>query len=200
MLWRTIPEFPNYEIRGKKVRSKKKGCVLKTYLEGKTLFVRLFSNKKRYVRSIDNLRAQALMHDVKFYPIPSTDGLYEISEKGIVRNAENKHVRKQQNGQIILNINGRYVTRSILSLRAEVFGSKDVRRCRMPVTLAKGNQIHVLPNKTRAAEFIAAKTFYSPVTCYPCLIKRQREIFGWRVTYFEDDTRTAQFLRAGDGK
>ena len=136
----TIPDAPNYEINSNLLcRNKLTKHLLTLQLRpGMAPYYSLRNKEKTKFtikRSPKTLRKQAVAAakpDI-FEPIPSANGKYEISPRGVVRNSKTKHILKRKGHGHCVGLrlaNGFYVTRAIKDLLWEVHGIIKPRRFR----------------------------------------------------------------------
>ena len=123
--------------------------------------------------------------DNKFFPIPATDGRYEISRDGIVRNAQTKYILKPINHAYRLHLaDGELLYRSKKQLLWEVFGITPQKfHMRSPIILCKDNQQFSFPNKSAAAKFLAPKIFFATSTILNWFWRRKTSFCGWHIIY-----------------
>ena len=119
---------------------------------------------------------------MNFYPIPSTDGAYEMNKAGVVRNAKTK---KKLTPVFHLKLNGKVTSVTIQSLFWEVFGQKKVfgrfRRC--PVVAEKNGVRRTFDSLTACSKFIGEKEHYSRHGVMHHLNKREKFVYGWNINY-----------------
>jgi len=121
----------------------------------------------------------------KFEPIPSLNNLYEINPKGVVRSAKLKRVL---NSHVYLCVNGQKRRRSIEDLLWEVFGtrSKKKRSYRTPLSTDKDGEKYYFGSLKECANFLTKKTFYSINYLKHLLSQREKNIFGWKIKYWDE--------------
>ena len=123
--------------------------------------------------------------DKKFYPIPSTNGKYEIDRKGNVRNSRTKKLlakKKIGNGLVKVYLDGKKISLSISRLLAEVFG-RTFSSLTYPVVITRGNTRLVFDSKSSCARFLAKNLFYSVTGIRYYLSAKQPTIHGWNIFY-----------------
>lgn len=193
--WLTIPDAPNYEINSQLIcRNKKSGYVVKKQIKsnGAVRYALYVARNKSVMRSPKTFRAQAVAATVKqtYFPIPSIGGKYEINCKGTVRNAKSKIIISTKDGLIDMRIDGKIIRRRISDLLWEVHGVINKKsRSSYPIPVAAENQHgkHFFKTLKDCSLFLEAKVHYSWHTLISRLSRRDGTIFGWKITYLDDD-------------
>lgn len=202
--WLTIPDAPNYEINSQLIcRNKKSGYVLKTQVNynGAVQYALYVSKGKHVMRSPRTLRAQAVSATVKqsYMPIPSTGGKYEINSKGTVRNSKTKIIIRPIDNSISFCFGNRKVRRTVADLLWEVHGIiKKKSRSSNPIPVAAENQHgkYFFRSLKRCSQFLESKVHYSRYTIIYHLSRREENIYGWKITYLDDDINHNDFALA----
>ena len=189
----TIPDAPGYEINSELImRNKKTGHLLTLLPRTKKTPERyiLFVNGKQVGRGAETWRRQAVAakQASHFEPVPGYGDRYEVSPSGIVRNRLTKRKLKlQPDGCYRLWDGKTNKDRSKTSLIYEVY-DVDKRKCSpaVPVILSKGNFRQYFETLTAAAKFLAPLVYLTFGGVRRYLKQRQREIYGYKITYVED--------------
>ena len=194
----TIPCAPNYEINSDLVcRNKKTGKILSLRKDNRhdSFYYTLYNSavtKFTIKRSPQHLRQQAVNATKveTFEPIPSLHNYYEINNRGTVRNAETKQIRKPAQKGIGLLLFDRaekkWKYRSIADLLWEVFGRipKPKKGCRVPCVAENNHGKFHFNNLFACAKFLAPKVYRSILTVESYLAKRCTSLYGWTISYF----------------
>ena len=184
----TIPDAPNYEINSQLIcRNKKTGHILKVF----DACYRLYLNGKKMIkRSPKTLRQQAVdaVANSSFEPIPSLDYRYEIDRRGRVRNVHFKRIVAVKNGSVKGLFKGKCTSRAIKDLLWEAHGKILERRFKpVPVTIENDFGLWNFDSIKTCAQFLAEKFFYSSSWIRSKFRDRPSEIFGYKVTYRDND-------------
>lgn len=188
-----IPDAPQYEINSQLIcRNVKTKYVLKLFTgRHNSPYYSLHMKDKCLQRSpkFFRRRAEAAACESTFMPIPSLDNRYEINRLGKVRNAVSKKlVKPKLNGKCYcFQIDYKYISRAVADLLWEVHGIIRKRRfrpcrCRAEKFRAK----YSFESMKDCARFLAPKVFYSVGWLQQRLYRRDREIFGWKITYLDE--------------
>lgn len=193
----TIPDAPRYEINSDLIcRVKATGQILTLQIDYKNFcYYSLRRPDKLWCikRSPKTLRRQAVEAaklQKQFLPIPSTGGRYEISLKGVVRNARLKQIlkRKGKGKCIELWFSGRKsIMRCVADLLWEVHGIIKKRRFR-PVRVSVENRHgkFFFQNMKSCARFLVDKIRYSFSKIYRLIFTRKPVVGDWTVTYLDE--------------
>ena len=192
----TIPDAPRYEINSDLIcRVKATGQILTLQNDNKNFrHYSLRSTDKRWCikRSPETLRRQAVeaaKPQKQFQPIPSTDGKYEISIKGVVRNAHSKQILKRKGHGKCVNLwlDGRKaIVRCVADLLWEVHGIIVKRRfCPVPVSAENKHGKFFFSDMKSCARFLAGKIPYSFSKIYRLIFTRKPAVGEWTITYFD---------------
>lgn len=161
----TMPDAPNYEITSRGVcRNKNTGQVLKLVngSHGSKYYSLHVTGQRTCIkRSPKLLRMQAVTATwakEEFIPIPSLDYKYEISQHGIVRNAQTGRILKLKLGGKCVNLrdgNGKYISRSVADMLWEAHGKIKARRFRkQPCSCENQHGKHFFPHMAACARFL----------------------------------------------
>lgn len=191
-----IPDAPNYEINSELIcrnRKTKKVLTLQTdYKNFKYYSLRVTGSRVCIQRSPKTLRAQAVeaaKPKISFEPIPSTDGRYEINERGVVRNAQSKKILKSHDNCVWLRVGEKCVVRCVADLLWEVHGQIIKRRYRpQPCTAENAQGKFFFSNMKACARFLTPKVFFSVSCIEQRLCRRVPAIGEWKITYLADLT------------
>lgn len=186
----TIPDAPNYEInselicRNKKTRKLLKGCTLPR----KNIYFRLNS---LICRSATTLRAQAeaYISNEQWFPVPSLNNKYEISQNGKLRNSKSKRILSPNERSYDVWIDHKQVTVTADKIFFEIFGTcRFLNRKRyFPCIVHVGEDKFFFPHFNEAAAFIAEKRFYTQDTVRRLLTKRCPAIYDFKISYFDEE-------------
>ena len=195
--WLTIPDAPNYEINSELIcRNRRTKKLLKIFRDSKNFrYYSLHSKDKSHTikRNPKTFRSQAEAAAVHgtFEPLPSFNGAYEINKCGVLRNSNTKIVRKTNGSGKSYNLkstDGKYISVSIASLLWEAHGIIFKRRFRpCPCTIERDGQRFTFPNMNACARFLSPKVYLSARGIADHLNRREAVVFGWRVTYHDND-------------
>lgn len=181
-----IPDAPNYEINSQLiVRNKTTGRILKTRPRYNT--VTLCCNKKRFTSTVASIRRKAIAakEGGSWLPVPSLNNLYELNEKGLLRNARTKHLIKMRRGKIFgVKINGKKYNVSQKSLLWEVHGILP-KKILTPISVTvefNGEKIE-FKSLYALSKFLTHKIYRSEQDLRRQFSRRVAEIAGWKITY-----------------
>lgn len=194
----TIPDAPNYEINSQLVcRNKRTGKVLKLHVVPKRRIyysLRPPGWKHTLKRSPKTLRRQTVevaKPKLKFEPIPSLGGRYEIDTRGVVRNTATKQVLKRKGHGHCVEVHfgeGKYVMRAVVDLLWEVHGIIKPRRFRPAPCYAENIRgKRFFPHLKACARFLAPKCNRAVRTIYCYLCERRSLIGEWKITYVDQN-------------
>lgn len=196
----TIPDAPNYEINSELiVRNKKTGKILKgSVRKTKNFCYKVITlcgeNGKSTNRALELLRTvaeSAVENDHKqeiWVAVPSLNFRYEVDPDGICRNVRTRKILKPFNGTYKFSVNGQTVYCSIKDLLWETHGIiRKKEKVPIATTVIKGNSRLFFQSLTSAAQFIASQENYIAGWIYRFLNRREKNIFGWEITYHEPD-------------
>ena len=189
----TIPDAPNYEINSQLICRNKftKQILTLQHYDGKSYYsLRPHGRKHTLKGNPKTLRRQAVAatQNDYFEPIPSLDYRYEIDRRGRVRNVHSKQIMVVRNGSVHTHLKGKYIVRAIKDLLWEVHGKILERRFKpIPVTIENDFGLWNFDNIKACARFLAEKFFYTTSHISHKLYKRPSEIFGYKVTYRDND-------------
>ncbi len=116
-----------------------------------------------------------------YSPIPSLNNLYEINQRGIVRNTSTKRIL-----QPFISFAKPKTSRTVASLLWEVHGIKPKGQNSRPISvICKNNsgEKYYFKSLRSCAEFLSPKTKYSVKTLEEYLSKRKKEIGEWKFIY-----------------
>lgn len=203
-----IPDAPDYEINSELIcRNTKTGHILKSYAHkaGRNLLYQIRSSGKIITRTAKILRAQAVAAatDSTFEPIPSLDGRYEVNQRGTIRNAKTKRILKRCKGGVVFVVTkgGKAMSVNPNTYLWEVHGSYRKPKSQ-PVKCSAENEWgkHFFDSLAACARFLAPKVFLSfNAVNYYYLILRKPEIYGWKITYYEEDPSADNWNRQALG-
>lgn len=131
--------------------------------------------------------------DENFEPIPSTGGKYEMTKRGTVRNAKTRRILRPdtKTKTVAFSIDGKKQTRSISSLKWEVFGilprHKSVAENKRRVWVKQGILILRFESFRACSRFLAQKTFYSQIHIRRHLARRVNEFAGYEFIYPDEE-------------
>lgn len=190
----TVAEFPKYEINGHLVIRNKRTKRVVNFRNSKGGVPLRDSTGKLTYRSPVVLYRFALPDGVEWFPIPSLPN-YEITKSGNVR-----HVKTRRPVVFVgcmadfglgkSHVHGR---RSKASLLNEVFGKPQTSvQHHVPCTLQRGSRRLFFDTMTDACRFLIKDNFYSLAYTKQLFARRQPVIFGWNVTYLDQDDDTIQ--------
>ncbi len=191
-----VPDAPQYEINSQLIcRNKQTGKILTAIRteHNYSYYSLRYPNKRGTIkRAPKTLRAQALatVKASTFAPIPSLGCRYEINSRGKVRNTRTKLIIKaKKNHSIMVRLsNGKYVNRAIKDLLWEVHGIIKKRRFRpCPCSAENSSGKFFFPHMKACACFLAKRIFCTVSLIYARLIRRENNIFGWIITYLDDN-------------
>lgn len=193
----TIPDAPNYEINGYfKIRNKKTGRFVKGRSKhnanelGSVLITdinkrqRSFGVIKLYRRAVEAAKNE----DGEWALIGIVNNLYEMNLDGVVRNVETKKILKPQEGRggkyYNLCIDGKSTRVCLKRLFNSAFDMEyKLRPQKVPVCVRKGGRAYYFETIRAAAQFLAPKLFYSRDHIARLMGRRQKEIYGYEITY-----------------
>lgn len=190
----TIPDAPNYEINSQLVcRNKRTGKVLKLHVVPKRRSYYSLRppgwkhTLKRAPETLHRQAVEAVKPKLKFEPIPSLGGRYEIDTRGVVRNALTKKTIKPVRGCIYVYKDGKLNSHSVKSLLWEVHGIIKTRRCKpIPCYVENQNQKLFFKSLSACARFLAPKLFYAEKTVAHWLWRRDPTAGEWEITYVDE--------------
>lgn len=195
--WLTVPDAPNYEINSDLVcRNRKSKKLLKIFRgQNGRRYYSLYSkdNSHTIKRSPKTFRSQAEAAAVPgtFESLPSFNGAYEINKCGVLRNSNTKIVLKingSGKGYNLRSPDGKYISISIASLLWEAHGIIIKRRFRpCPCTIERDGQRFFFPHMNACARFLSTKVYLSARGIASHLNRREAVVFGWHVTYHDND-------------
>lgn len=203
-----IPSLDNkYEIDKKGVvRNAKTKHIIKP--RNGTSYYILSINNNQIWRCREALMAEVFDSEENYLPVPSLNNKYEISRRGILRNAITKKrliLYKDSSGNspfYSVRVNGTYTHRYLQQLMWEVHGvlPKVVTfRPAVSVTIQKSGEHFAFDSMTKCAKFLAYKEYYSFSWCNHQLQQHRKEIFGWHIFYREsekaDTSRPSQSIK-----
>ena len=123
----------------------------------------------------------------EWVPIPFTNGKYEITREGDVRNSKTKHILKgfgrYNNPVYRFYCNGEclvYTTNQLLKI---TFGISRPSLRKISVTVSKDDQVFHFDSLRKAAEFLAPHVFYSSRSFYYFFKRKRSEIGDWSISY-----------------
>ena len=141
-----------------------------------------------------------------FLPVPSFDYRYEISKKGVVRNAKTKKIIKSRKYCNIMIVclrknNGKTSFFSVNQLLWEVWGVIPERTSPspVPVSLSKNAEHYYFPSMRKAAFFLSTKLFYSTHYIRTKFQARLSCIEGWNVRYKVPEERIMRHVSVING-
>lgn len=206
-----IPDAPDYEINSELIcRNSKTDHIMTPFLKkrNQNLYYSLFSQSNHVgrdiVRTAKTLRAQAVaaVTDSTFEPIPSLDGRYEVNNRGIIRNAKTKRIiKRDKDGFLhVLTKDGRIGVHPNTYLW-EVHGSyRKPKRQKVKCSAENEWGKHFFDSLSACARFLASKVFLSfEAVKYYYLVHRKPEIYGWKITYYEEDPSADNWNRQALG-
>ena len=189
-----IPDAPGYEVNSQGfVRNIRSGKILKSHKS------QIHIPKYHIRRTAESLRRQAVVFHKEngknnsWLEIPNFGGLYEINNRGVVRNSHTKKIIKSRlcNGTecVGLSLNGKSINRGINSLLWEVHGI--IRQKQHPrfcsVTIEKENERHFFQTQAACVEFLSQREFYNKDYVRKKLNKRIEKFCGWQLFYTESE-------------
>lgn len=200
MNWLTIPNAPNYEINAKlQCRNKKTGYVMKKHKDkrGHPYYsLRIDGSRRCFQRSPKFLYrlAKDAVTDSSYEPIPSLDNRYEIDEHGHVRNARTKLPIKPKISGTAKHFcfqmgKHEYVSKALSDLLWEAHGVIKKRRFKpCPASCENEHGKYFFGNMKACARFLEPKVYFSWRTIYDKYLTRRKEnVFGWKITYLDND-------------
>ena len=194
-----IPDAPGYEVNSQGfVRNIRTGKILKPNdICGRKKTPAIHIPKYHIRRTAESLRRQAVVFhkengkNISWLEIPNFGGLYEINNRGVVRNTHTKKIKKTRlcNGTecVMLILKGKSVSRGINSLLWEVHGI--IRQKQHPricsVTIEKENERRYFEKQKDCIEFLSQREFYSKDYVRKKLNNRVEKFCEWKIFYKE---------------
>ena len=195
----TIPFAPNYEINSQfMVRNKKTGKFLKlrqrtancraAKLYISRIGIRDFSVNGLRRKAVEAARDAALVKEDWWVPVPSLNGLYEISPAGVLRNVKTKRrLKKIVNGKYIyyyITINKVKRSFKVADLLWECHGIIPKPLQNIPVTVTRNVCSFDFDSLINAARFLVKHVDFAFETIRGKLSRRVTEIADWKISYF----------------
>lgn len=129
-------------------------------------------------------------------PIPIAP-LYEISNRGVVRNIKSKRVvkpwtpkKRKHDKQVFLRIKrgdrqakSFHVKGLLWLVHGKISKAHTHARIPVPVILSKGNQVYYLESCRKAAFFLAPLVDAKPRYLVQIFANRKKEFHGWKINY-----------------
>lgn len=190
-----IPDAINYEINSQLlVRNKKTGRILtnKKRIDKNAVVTTVWSGTKEIKRSVETFRRQAVAAVSKtiWEPIPSLNGLYELTTTGKCRNVHTKKSLKLINNKNFIgygfSIKGKQYRRTLKNLLWEVFGKtyKQPHCAPVPnIVFLNGVTAGNFDTLADCARFIARKTTKNFSLLYSRLRRRPLTLCGYTIHY-----------------
>lgn len=133
-------------------------------------------------------------------PVPSLNNLYELNEKGLLRNARTKHLIKMRHGKSFgVQINGKKYVVSQKSLLWEVHGILP-KKILTPISVTvefNGEKIE-FKSLYALSKFLTPKIYRSEQDLRRQFSRRVAEIDGWKITYYPPQYLTTVTDTVGD--
>ena len=120
-----------------------------------------------------------------FLPIPSLENQYEINPRGVIRNANTKHILQTF---VSVKQDGKYISKSTANLLWEVHGErrKDAYQRNIPVSCRKDKEKYFFQSYRECAKFLSSKVNYAMSTVTGFLQHHKGEIGGWKIGYHDE--------------
>jgi hypothetical protein len=142
-------------------------------------------------RSATTLRAQAEadINNEQWFPVPSLNNKYEISQSGKLRNSKSKRILSPNGRQYVVMIDHKRASVTADKIFFEIFGTCRFlhRKNYFPCIVHVGEDKIFFPHFNEAAAFIAEKKFYTQGTVRELLSKRCPVVYGFPISYFDKE-------------
>ena len=203
-----IPDAPNYEINSELIcRNTKTGYIMKPRIikTCQGFCYRFTASDKRITRTAKILRAQAVdaASNNTFEPIPSLDCRYEVNTRGTIRNAKTKRILKRYKGGVVFVVtkDGKVIGVNPNTCLWEVHGYYRKPKWQKVKCSAENERgKHFFDSLSACARFLAPKIFLAVKTVKRHYFdKRRTEIYGWKITYYEEDPSADNWNRQALG-